>query len=105
MGNRQGQRNDLLVYRDTQVGWGVKTRTVVAQLLGFKSSFPYSQAKSVIQKGVSELILAMDQQLLSISQAKKIAELPSGEQYHFLQTHSPKPTRVMENLPLLEEHR
>lgn len=88
LGNRQGKRNDLqLQYISPEVASGVQTRSIVAKIIGFKNHFLYVQAKFVLQKGVKELIQALDQQLVSISKAKKIAELPTHEQYQFLNTY------------------
>lgn len=89
LGNRQGQRNDLpqLQHISTEVTRGVQTRTITAKLIGFKNHFLYVEAKFVMQKGIAELIQAMDSQLLTISKAKKIAELPVDEQYQLLNTY------------------
>lgn len=110
LGNRQGKRTDLLPHKSAEVskpnendrfkflqdnsgdGPGSETRMVAARIAGFSSHFLYGEAKEVTEKGISSLIQAMDNQNISISKAKKIAQLPQNEQRQIVLDLSKKRT-------------
>ncbi len=110
LGNRQGKRTDLLPHKSAEVSksngserfkflqdnlearHGSETRVVAARIAGFSSHFLYGEAKEVTEKGISSLIQAMDNQKLSISKAKKIAQLPQDEQRQIVLDISKKRT-------------
>jgi ParB family chromosome partitioning protein len=61
IGKRQGQRTDKgLVENFPQVAPGTKTRDVAAEKAGFGNPKTYQQARRVVEKGVAELVEAMD---------------------------------------------
>jgi len=65
IGNRQGERTDLkgdgeLVEKIPQVESGEKTRVIAARKAGFGNETTYRQAAKAVDKGVPELIDAMD---------------------------------------------
>jgi hypothetical protein len=61
IGKRQGQRTDKgLVQHFAQVPAGVKTREIAAEKAGFDNHETYRQARRVVERGVQELVEAMD---------------------------------------------
>ena len=93
IGNRQGQRTDLLNEKKESLGKGLvknfsqvainkgtKTREFTSKQLGFKNFTTYEQAKTILQFGCSELINAADQEKLSISKGARLAKLSHEEQ-------------------------
>ena len=84
-GNRQGVRSDLthmahdLPRRKSAQVRG-KTSTLVAKEAGFNSRDTYIRAKKVVQTGIFQLVQAMDQKRISVSQASILAEWPPAEQ-------------------------
>lgn len=64
---------------------GVETRDLIAKRTGFRSSFSMRQARRVVKRGASELIVAMDQGKVSISAADAISSQPEEEQKKILQ--------------------
>ena len=78
LGNRQGQRTDLVqgepVENFPQVESGQKTREIIAKKAGFGNETTLRQATTVVDKGEPELIAAMDKGEIAISTAAKLAE-------------------------------
>lgn len=102
-GKRQGSRSDLtfkaqssrpketkasdaLRRNRTQVKG--KTSALVAKEAGFASRDSYMRAKKVVQKGIFQLVQAMDKRLISISMASEIADLPPDQQSQLLTKNS-----------------
>lgn len=90
LGNRKGSRSDLLASQkgdkpgrkcDQVRG---KTSQFAAKAVGFASKDTYLRAKKVVEKGIFNLVNAMDAQQLSISIAAAIADLPPEEQEQLL---------------------
>ena len=77
LGNRRGVRRKCALKG--------KTSAAAAKQTGFSSRDTYMRVKKVLQKGIPELIKAMDNQTISISLAAKIAALPMDEQMLLLQ--------------------
>jgi len=85
LGNRQGTRTDLADKASDPLGRKCpqvkgKTTTLAAKEAGFHSRDTYLRAKKVVQTGVFQLVQAMDQGRISVSQAAMLADLPPAEQ-------------------------
>lgn len=59
---------------------GQKTRDIAARAAGFGGHETYRQATSVVDRGVPELALAVDEGRLTVSAAAKVAALPEEKQ-------------------------
>jgi phage N-6-adenine-methyltransferase len=90
MGNRQGQRTELL--QNLAEVAGRTTREIVAAKAGFGNPETYRQAKTVVTKGVPELVEAMDRGDVSISAAATIAKQPADVQRLHITANDNKPT-------------
>jgi ParB-like chromosome segregation protein Spo0J len=112
LGRRQGQRTDLKasaepvlfaepVRNRAQVEPGQKTRDIAAQKAGFSSKDQYERAKTVVDRGVPELVDKMDHGKVSISGAALIAKQPQDEQQRILAEDNLK--RAVSNLREAEE--
>jgi hypothetical protein len=89
MGNRQGQRTDLadptrpdqrLPHDGAEVEPARETREAVARRAGFGSREEHRRARRVVERGVPDLVEAMDQGSVSIAAAAEVAALPPAEQ-------------------------
>jgi len=85
IGNRQGERTDLkgdgeLVEKIPQVESGEKTRVIAARKAGFGNETTYRQAAKAVDKGVPELIDAMDGDLIRPATAEVVATQPAKKQ-------------------------
>jgi hypothetical protein len=61
IGKRQGQRTDKELPKNfSEVVPGKETRKVAAERAGFGNPITYQQAKRVVERGVQELVEAMD---------------------------------------------
>jgi hypothetical protein len=75
LGNRQGQRTDKeLVENFPQVEPGRKTREIAAEKAGFGNDASYRQAKKVVEHAVPELVQAVDEKRIPVSQAAKVVD-------------------------------
>lgn len=79
------------VHDGAQLEPGRKTRDIVAAKAGFGSHKSYESAKRVVDKGIPELVEAMDKGEVSISKAADIASLPTEQQSEAMKP-IPKPT-------------
>ena len=94
LGNRQGQRNDLLSSQKTDEEndknstplrpildevTGRKDKKI-AKLMKFNSKSTYHNAKQVFSQGSLSLINQLDQQIISIHKAFKMSKSPEAEQ-------------------------
>ncbi len=84
LGNRQGKRLDLKLPENSSEVMGYETRKIAATVSGFGNDFSYRQAKGIVKRGIPELIRAVNDGLLAISKAQKIADLPEHEQLSFV---------------------
>lgn len=75
IGDRQGERTDKLQHEHAEVEKGRQTRDIVAERAGFGSHYSYEAAKRVVDKGIPELVEAMDKGQISITKAAEIAKL------------------------------
>ena len=73
---------------------GRETRSVAAEKAGFGSDFTYRQARTVVQKGVPELVEAMDRGDVSISAAATIAKQPVEVQREHIAANDNKSSRL-----------
>lgn len=76
MGNRRGVNQHTKEDVQDFAHAGRKTREIVAEKAGFGNAETYRQAKTVVEKGVPELVDAMDRGDVSISAAATIAKQP-----------------------------
>ena len=88
IGSRQGQRTD----RQLRANWpevkpGQRTDDVAAKHAGLGSRKAAERAQRVVETGVPELVVAMDQEEVSVSAAAKVATLTPEEQKSFLTSH------------------
>lgn len=60
----------------TEPDSGQKTREIAAQKAGFGSDKTYRDAKTVVEKATPELVAAMDEAMISVSTAAKLAVAP-----------------------------
>lgn len=89
VGKRQGMRTDIeLVGNSPQVETtpdkGEKTRDFAAKQAGFHSTDEARAVSTVVDRGVPELVEAMDEGELPVSVAAKLAQLPPDEQMEAL---------------------
>jgi len=92
LGNRQGQRTDIEPgLKIAAVVPGEKSATTAAKLAGLGNKDTYRQAQMVIDHGCPELVQAMDQGRVSISNAAMISKLPKEQQEEALKQEKPKP--------------
>ncbi len=68
---------------------GQKTRDIAAKKAGFGNGKTFDQAKAVVEHGVPELVEAMDNKVVSISAAAKIAAKPAEEQRTLMELPTP----------------
>lgn len=87
LGNRRGARNDLKedqlqanFHRSKCAQVKGKTSTLAAKEAGFSSRDTYLRAKKVVEKGIADVVEAMDKKLISIASAATIVALPPNEQ-------------------------
>ena len=82
IGQRQGQRTDKgeLQGNCPEVEPGKQTRDTAAKAAGFDSTDELRRAETVVEKGVPELVEAMDAGDVSVSAAAEVAKLPKAEQ-------------------------
>lgn len=81
IGSRQGQRTDQQHVEDVpQVPPGQKTRQHAAKAAGFGNETTYRQARKVVEEGTPELREAMDDGVVAVSAAARIAKLPEEQQ-------------------------
>lgn len=59
---------------------GVETRALAAEAAGFTSSDTYERAKHVVEEGAPELVKAMDEGIVSVSDAAAVADEPKATQ-------------------------
>jgi len=88
IGDRQGERTDQLRDNHPEVNPGQRTRAYAAKKAGFGSDLSYRQAKAVVDRGVPELVAAMDKGEIKIDAAAKIASQPKADQVRIV--HMPK---------------
>lgn len=90
MGNRQGRDNpqNFAEYK------GRETREIVAEKAGFGNAETYRQARNVVQRGVPELVEAMDRGDVSISAAATIAKQPAEVQRQHIAANDNKASRL-----------
>lgn len=79
-----GDRRSVQVQKVAHESDGAKTRDIAAKKAGFGNAETYRQAKKVVDKGVPELVEAMDAGEVSISAAAKVAALPQEKQREIL---------------------
>lgn len=82
IGSRQGERVDKSTTSGQLPGSspGTETRDHAAKSAGFKSTDEFRRAAKVVDKGVPELVEAMDKKEVSASAAAEVADLPKEEQ-------------------------
>jgi hypothetical protein len=86
IGKRQGQRTDRgLPDNCPEVQPGSETREIAAQRSGFNSYKTYERARRVVERGVAELVEAMDAGEVSIAAAgrnnvQKIAQFKGSRE-------------------------
>lgn len=73
---------------------GRKTREIVAEKAGFGNAETYRQARNVVQRGVPELVEAMDRGDVSISAASTIAKQSPEVQRQHIAANDNKATRL-----------
>lgn len=83
LGNRKGRRTDVAAIA-AKSGEG-RTVDLAAKRAGFKSAETYERAKTVVERGVPELITAMDKGDIKIDAAAKIASQPKADQKRIVQ--------------------
>lgn len=86
IGNRQGQRTDKgLPVNLPEVAKHKETRRTAAEKAGFGSETAYRQAKTVVDKGIPELVEKVDRGEIAVSAAAIIAAKPAPSQRRLLQ--------------------
>ena len=108
VGNRQGQRNDLVKPQEhdkenDQNNLSLRSMLnevrgrkdqEIAKLLGFNSIGTCHSVKQVCLHGIPELMRALDYHQLSVAKANKFAKLPSEQQLAFIQLRNQEKERV-----------
>jgi ParB-like chromosome segregation protein Spo0J len=75
LGNRQGQRTDKELPKNFQeVHLGMETKEIAAEKAGFGNQTSYRQARKVVDHAEPELVQAVDNGAIRVSQAAKVAE-------------------------------
>jgi broad specificity phosphatase PhoE len=83
IGKRQGQRTDMQLQQNfAEVPHGTQTRDVAAQKAGFGNPETYRQAKRVVERGVQELVEAMDAATTHTARRKQLYEALHPEARH-----------------------
>jgi hypothetical protein len=81
IGNRRGQRTDKQPLQNfAEVPGGKTTREFVAAKAGFGNGETYRQAQEVVNNAISEVVEAMDEGIISPSDAFKIVNEPPAVQ-------------------------
>jgi ParB-like chromosome segregation protein Spo0J len=96
LGSRKGQRTDLAA-NAAKLPEG-KTADLAAKRAGFKSAETFERAKTVTDRGTSELVQAMDTGKISISAAAAIASQPKAEQQRIVQMPKDQQREIVRNI-------
>jgi ParB-like chromosome segregation protein Spo0J len=82
IGNRQGKRTELQSNR-SEVS-GKQSRQMAAEHSGFGSATSLARAEKVVERGIPELVEAMDRGDVSLNSAANVADLPKPQQREVL---------------------
>ncbi len=103
LGNRQGQRTDKednetrdqLRQNFAEVAAGKRTEDIAAERAGFGNRETYRQAKAVVHNGAPQLVEAVDQKQVSISDAAKVLDQPPEVQAEAVEAKRNGQTRTV----------